>query len=123
MSNRTAPWLLAALLAGCASTADSAAARDYTLHPGETITLADRATLTYTGVTQDSRCPPDVQCIHAGNARVLLRIGEMDDARDVAMPASTLGQPRQSGRWRVTLLRLAHGPAPAATLRVEHATR
>ena len=94
-----------------------------TLTPGHRIALSDRAQLEYVGTFDDSRCPPDVQCIHAGDARVLLRIAENGDSRDVVLAASRQGEPRQSGRWRVTLLHLARGPAPAARLRVEPAVR
>lgn len=116
--------LLTLILPACASTGTtSALPAEATLTPGHRIALSDRAQLEYVGTFDDSRCPPDVQCIHAGDARVLLRIAENGDSRDVVLAASRQGEPRQSGRWRVTLLHLARGPAPTARLRVEPAVR
>lgn len=56
--------LAAAILSGCASTA---AVHDgaYPLTPRQTVRLARETTLTYDSVS-DSRCPPDVRCIWAG---------------------------------------------------------
>lgn len=109
-------------LCACASTvATKTLPLEATLTPGQRMALPDRERVEYLGTFDDSRCPPDVQCIHAGDARVVLRIGNDEATRDLALTASQQGQPRQTGRWRVTLLHLARGAAPAATLRVEPA--
>lgn len=42
------------------------------LLPGQATRLDDGSTLQFTGVPEDSRCPPDVQCIWAGDARLSL---------------------------------------------------
>lgn len=112
------PLILA--LGACASTvATTPLPIEATLVPGQRLALPDRVRMEYVGTFDDSRCPLDVQCIHAGDARVVLRFAEGDATRDLALAASAQGQPRQSGRWRVTLLHLARGTAPAATLRVD----
>ncbi|HEY0504959.1 MAG TPA: hypothetical protein VGD42_15870 [Lysobacter sp.] len=119
-----AAFLLPLSLALCACTGSVATRTlpaEATLSPGQRMALPDRAWLEYLGTYDDSRCPPDVQCIHAGDARVVLRIGDADAARDLALEASKQGQPRQVGRWRVTLLQLPHGAAPRATLRIDAA--
>lgn len=38
--------------------------------PGQRHVLGDAGTLRYVAVTGDSRCPPDVQCVWAGDATV-----------------------------------------------------
>ncbi|HEV8123050.1 MAG TPA: hypothetical protein VGP80_02320 [Gemmatimonadales bacterium] len=52
--------------------------KDFTLRPGESVRLAgSRSTLTFVAVPEDSRCPPTVQCIWAGNAKLSFTL---DDA-------------------------------------------
>ena len=98
MSKTALLLLLTLVLPACASTGTtSALPAEATLTPGHRIALSDRAQLEYVGTFDDSRCPPDVQCIHAGDARVLLRIAENGDSRDVVLAASRQGEPRQSG--------------------------
>jgi hypothetical protein len=71
----------------------------------------------------DSRCPPDVTCIHAGDADVRVRFVKPDAVLDVVLKASEQGKPRAIGTWRVTLIALGAGPRPPATLRVDDASR
>ena len=108
-------------LCACASVAPAPLPAEATLTPGQRMALPDRVRLEYVGTYDDSRCPPNVQCIHAGDARVLLRIGTEGDVRNLALFASKQGQPRGVGPWGVTWRQLAPGAAPAATLRVEPA--
>jgi len=49
--------------------------KDFTLRPGESIRLAGtRSILKFVAVPEDSRCPPQVQCIWAGNAKLSLSL-------------------------------------------------
>lgn len=51
--------------------------QDFTLRPGESVRLAGtRSTFTFVAVPEDSRCPPNVQCIWAGNAKLGLRLDD-----------------------------------------------
>lgn len=52
--------------------------RDFTLRPGESIRLAPRSLLVFVAVPEDSRCPPEVQCIWEGNAQLAMKL---DDTR------------------------------------------
>ena len=52
--------------------------QDFTLRLGESIRLAPRSLLRFVAVPEDSRCPPEVQCIWAGNAQLSL---VLDDTR------------------------------------------
>lgn len=115
-----APLLLT--IAGCATTHAPALPREASLRPGERIDLPGHARLRYVGTFDDSRCPPDVQCIHAGDAEVRLRIEREAGAEDLVIHASDAA-PRIAAPWRITLQRLPHGAAPTATLRIEDAPR
>ena len=57
----------ATVLAGCGATPSQETPMNSsaTLHPQRTVDIAPGTTLRYDGAA-DSRCPPDVQCITAG---------------------------------------------------------
>lgn len=134
-----------ALLAGCAATPAASshpeapmsapttptppaplaapAARTLVLGVGEAATLADGSRLTYLRLVNDSRCPPGVQCIWAGDAEIALR---WQPARGAAQEASLHTNPLPDrganaatfGPWQVRLEALERGVAPNASLRV-----
>ncbi|WP_240099686.1 hypothetical protein [Thermomonas flagellata] len=100
----------------------AAAARTLVLDVGETATLDDGSRLTYLRLVNDSRCPPGVQCIWAGDAEIALR---WQPARGPAQEASLHTSPLQGratattfGPWQVRLEDLARGDAPKATLHI-----
>lgn len=115
--------LLGAGLAGCA-TGDAAApatpGQSVTLQPGERIELPQQASLRYVEVTADSRCPPGVQCIRAGDAEVAF---EFTPAGAAGPQAVRLNMPERTstavGDWQLQLLSLEFGDAPAATVRID----
>jgi hypothetical protein len=110
--------------AGCASTGHTMAlGQPITLQPGERVVLPDDAALRYIAVTADSRCPPDVQCIHAGDADVAFEFFQGDGAsRTITL--NTAGAPAAAiGEWRLRLLSLEFGPSPGAAIRVDDKTR
>ena len=90
------------------------------MQPGDTVGLSDRSTLRYVNVTSDSRCPPGVQCIHAGNAVVGFESQPAGGSK-LAFELNSPDQPqsRDLGSLRVTLQSLAAGDAPQAQLKVE----
>jgi hypothetical protein len=86
---------------------------------GQRVSLPDAATLHYIGIANDSRCPPRVQCIRAGDADVLFDYtpGSGTAARIVLNTERTRSS--SLGAWRLQLLDLARGAAPRATLRID----
>ncbi|GAB3090053.1 hypothetical protein [Lysobacter terrae] len=106
------------LLSGCATSAGIAPGQSFALAVGEQVVLPDASTLRYAGIANDSRCPPDVQCIRAGDADVLL-----DHAAGGAVTRITLNTERTPstvlGPWRLQLLELAPGDAPRATFHID----
>lgn len=111
-------------LGACASSGAHSATpgEAFTLAPGASARLPDASTLRYVRVTQDSRCPPKVQCIRAGDADVVFEFtpaGGTASEVHVNLPES----PKATiGSWRMELLTLEFGDAPRATVRVDAAT-
>lgn len=121
MTRILAVLLSASLLAACAASPTqgaSALPRDVTLHPGERTSLSQDTVLRYLGTENDSRCPPDVQCVWAGDALVRLRLERPAGVQDVELHTADAA-PGAAGQWRIQLLRLDRGPSPAATLRID----
>jgi hypothetical protein len=108
-----------ALLSGCATTGAVIPGSDFTMSAGERVSLPDASTLRYIGIANDSRCPPDVMCIRAGDADVLF-----DHAVNGSTASRvTLNTERQRaatlGRWQLQLVDLAtRGAPPTVTLRI-----
>ena len=126
MSHR---YLLAALvaigLAACASAGHrtAIAGQPVMLRPGEQLVLPDGATLRYQRVVADSRCPPDVQCIHAGDADVAFEFLPADGA-PLSVTLNTARAPEAPiGGWQLRVLALEFGRQPRATVRLDPAGR
>jgi len=77
--------------AGPPSTQVVAVDRDFELKPGQTARVDGTAlTISFVGVTEDSRCPVDVQCVWAGNGAVSLLLTDDTGARSSAILHTTL---------------------------------
>ena len=122
-SVRAVPVLPCLLLVACASAGRTMlSGQPLQLRPGDAASLADAAMLRYIGVSADSRCRPDVQCVRAGDADVALEYA----ARGAAPRTITINTDAPSadlGAWRLRLLSLEYGPSPRATLQVDRAAR
>lgn len=94
----------------------------FTMHAGERVTFVDSSALRYVRVVNDSRCPPGVQCIWAGDAEVAFEWTSGSGAVS-AFSLHTGKDPKQQllGERRLTLASLARGEAPDAELRIERA--
>ena len=115
--------LLCLSLVACASVGRTMSpGQPMLLRPGESVSLPDAAVLRYVGVSADSRCRPDVQCIRAGDADVALEYttrgaGSQPVTINTDTPAAEIGE------WRLRLLSLEFGPSPRATLQVDRSGR
>lgn len=69
--------LLMLMLACATSTSEVPLGELFSLTPGK-IAVVDGVQITFVRVGQDSRCPPDVQCIWAGDAEVKLSVAGDD---------------------------------------------
>lgn len=89
--------------------------------PGQQAVLPDQATLTYVTVAADSRCPPKVQCIRAGDADVVFELRPAGgEARRF-----TLNLPEAPtapvGAFTLRILALEFGEHPKATVQIDPA--
>jgi hypothetical protein len=90
---------------GCASSGGAELGKNVTLKLGEHAAFdGDRIVVTFVSVPEDSRCPKDVQCIRAGNARVRLDVvlgSAAPTPLDLEVPGSAV-----VGEWEVAVERL-----------------
>lgn len=102
------------------SAASVADATPFTLRPGESAVLADASRLQYVRLVNDSRCPPDRQCVWAGDAIVALEWTPASGAAE-SFELHTGLEPRShaAGTRTVTLKALERGAQPQATLQVD----
>lgn len=120
------------LLTGCAASAtqmqtpppnDAVHPLTVTLPIGGQYLLSDGGKITYLQLINDSRCPPNVQCIWAGDAEIELR---WQPAKGRPTTFSLHTNPTQDkssnsftlGSLRTTLKDLERGIAPKATLQI-----
>lgn len=83
-------FILIAFVTSLASTAERPA-RQIKLHIGEQAHVGNLS-LEFVAVVQDSRCPVNVQCITAGNAKVQIRI-KNDKSGWITVELNTTDQP------------------------------
>jgi len=92
----------------------------FAMQPGETVKLSDRSTLRYVAVKSDSRCPPGVQCIQAGNAVLAFESkASGGSAQSFELNSSDQPDSRNLGSMQVTLESVSFDAAPRAQLKVE----
>ena len=92
----------------------------FAMHSGEQVTLGDHSSLRYVRVVSDSRCPPGVKCIWAGDAEVAFEWTPAAGAIQ-AFSLHTGKDPKQMtiGARQLTLESLERGATPQAQLRVD----
>ncbi len=131
------PLLALGLLSGCASAAPESpattqgttampnpVATTLSLDIGARATLPDGSQLTYVALINDSRCPPDVQCVWAGDAEIELRWDPKNggSARQFSLHTNPLknkgARAIDLGTFNLRLQALERGIAPKATLDV-----
>ena len=91
------------------------------LHLGETVRLPDGATLKFVSVPQDSRCPPNAQCIRAGDADLLFDFATGGALATHVTPNLPEAPAKDMGAWRLTVTALEFDSAPDVTLRIDPA--
>lgn len=123
MNRLASMFLLTAVMLGCASGGTGRSVplgQSFTLQPGERVSLPGNASLRYLSIANDSRCPPGVQCIRAGDADVLFEFVPSAGGTTAQVTLNTENAPSAPiGAWRLQLLTLEHGESPRATVRVD----
>lgn len=91
------------------------------LAPGQSASLADNSRIDYVKLDSDSRCRPDVQCVWAGDAVVVMRWtpAAAMTAQDFVLHTTLDPKSFDTGSRTITLVSLDRGEAPKATLQVE----
>jgi hypothetical protein len=108
-----------ATLSGCASSGAVTPGQDFSLSVGQQVALSDGSTLRYAGIANDSRCPPDVQCIRAGDADVLFdHTAHQGSTLRVTLNTERL-RATAIGAWHLQLIDIAPGAAPRVSARIE----
>ena len=125
---RTTPMAVALLLLGCGfSTGQEvepegtlSAAIEIDLPFAEVVSANANLTLVLTAVSEDSRCPTDVECLWEGNAAVHVSISTHEGS-PTPLTLNTALEPRIS-EWnavQVTLLGLTPTPRSDRTIELE----
>ena len=65
---------------------------------------------------EDSRCPRDVNCIQAGNARIRVRVSGSGRARELILDTSDRTRPASYGGYELTVRTLT--PEPRSNIRI-----
>lgn len=125
MRSRAALTLLLAVTVACAHTPQAPPAtrtadlgERFTLRPGESAAIAETpARITFERILSDNRCPVDVQCITAGEARALF----LFDAEAGRTEPVTLDTDRNAtavvAGYRLSLNSVS--PAPRSTVTID----
>lgn len=91
-----------------------------TLDLGQRVRLADDSRLQYVRMVNDSRCPPGVQCVWAGDAVLAFQWTPASGAAE-PFELHTGKEPRShaAGARKVTLTEVTRDAAPQATVRID----
>lgn len=117
---RALSLVLAVLVAGCAAATEPGTGPDgdVQVRLGEQVVL-DRGRLTvgFQEVPSDSRCPVDVQCVHAGEAVVTLAVAETGRQPAVLALRTVAGKDTATyGAYRIELRSLDPKPRQGGTV-------
>ncbi|WP_242108015.1 hypothetical protein [Luteimonas aquatica] len=108
--------------AGAAGQRTVSAGESFSIAHGERVSLADRGTLRYVKLVNDSRCPPDVRCVWAGDAEVEFEwTPAAGGAQSFVLHTGRGDRSKDLDGQRVTLESLARGPEPEARLKLDAA--
>ena len=97
--------------------------KNFVLSVGQEVSSADgKLKIKFVSVAEDSRCPKGVNCIWAGNARVMLQVGKANGA-PVKLELNT--NPREAtdgagngyGQYLIKLVEVAPYPVAEQTIR------
>jgi hypothetical protein len=91
----------------------------FSIGVGETVTVAaEGLTVTYQDVIQDSRCPPGVQCIVAGDAIIAVTLAKRGSPSATLTLDTAVPGPVRYLSYGIELVQLGPGGSPPATLKV-----
>lgn len=115
-------FILGIVLTACFAGYASAATR----HDGESVVVKlngekratqSKITVRFVEMIEDSRCPRDVQCIQAGNAKIKVRLTRNGRSQVMELNTNAPNQPAAFAGYELKLLRLS--PQPASNIRID----
>lgn len=71
---------------------------------------SSKVRIKFLSVVEDSRCPKDVNCVWAGNAKIKVRISTGRTSREVEINTNTGAQGSQIEAWAINLVSLTPSP-------------
>ncbi|MDI1243446.1 MAG: hypothetical protein PSX80_16150 [bacterium] len=71
------------------------------------VTAAGGLKIAFVELVEDSRCPADVQCVWAGNAKIKVRVTKNGKSQVVELEMVTKGMRPNFGNYRLTLKALS----------------
>jgi len=98
---------------------DAALGQEFDVRVGQWVTIeGERLRVTFDRVAEDSRCPEGVQCVWAGNAKVVLRLSKAR-RRSSTMTLNTGTDPKQAAYrgYEVRLVKLEPYPKEKRRIR------
>lgn len=88
------------------------------MRPGDRARLPDHGHLAYVGLRSDSRCPPDVTCVHAGWAELDFVHESPAGVRQPLVLSTRAGTaPARGGSWSFELVEVGRDASPVAHVR------
>ncbi|HLG13021.1 MAG TPA: hypothetical protein VJH03_00635 [Blastocatellia bacterium] len=91
--------------------------QEFSLRIGRTVTITgEKLKITFASVAEDSRCPKGVDCIWAGNGRIVLEVRKKSK-KPARLSLNTLQAPTEGNyrQYRIRLVRLDPHPVYGVT--------
>lgn len=106
-------------LVACASTPSAKLDEPFTLRAGTTTRIEGTSLrVTFVEVVNDSRCPPDVQCIWEGDATVRIRVSDQTRSEEIELHTHrSRATSRSAFGYTIALRSLSAKPDYAAELK------
>ena len=108
--------LLFAVLAAGAMPAFAKRASDVEVQINKEVTAAGGLKIAFVELVEDSRCPTDVDCIWAGNAKIKVRVTKNGRSKVLELNTLTRGMTPSYGNYKLKLKDLT--PKPRSNVRI-----
>ena len=114
--------LLFAIIIGCAARSDAKEkmlGQEFNLKIGQKARIkGEDLTINFSSVAEDSRCPEGVDCIWAGNAKIVLKLSKSNGA-STSIELNTNTEPREKSfeRYEIVLKKLSPYPKKDSSIK------
>ncbi|HQU92238.1 MAG TPA: hypothetical protein PLK77_08070 [Pyrinomonadaceae bacterium] len=108
--------LLFAVLAAGAMPAFAKLSDSVEVQINKEVTVAGGLKIAFIELVEDSRCPTDVNCIWAGNAKIKVRVTKNGRSKVLELDTLTRGMTPSYGNYQVKLKELT--PKPRSNIRI-----